>query len=293
MKYVKIQAICLVFYILIFPISIATATAAQNVAIVVPAHLRPYMEFVDGLKKSIKNPVTIFFLDKNISHIKKRVTSKHWDVVVGVGYKSISFLDNLNINGTNFIYSMIVYPEDIPENSRFKCGVYLVIPPEFILSTITTKFNKIKTILIPVSSKEAINYAKKIQYISKHFNINTLIVGTRHALPLLEKTNVVEQINKQWDKFDAILFVPDPIFSSKEVANFIIEQSILHKKAVIGYNKFFIENGATMCFLVDFKKTGIITGNLIKDILKNHICIPTYSAYNIEINQDALKYIMP
>ena len=293
MKYVKIQAICLVFYILIFPLSIATATTAQNVAIVVPAHLRPYMEFVDGLKKSIKNPVTMLFLDKNISYVKNKVTSRHWDVVVGVGYKSISFLDRLNINATNFIYAMIVYPEDIPKNSKFKCGVYLVIPPEFILSTISTKFNNIKTILIPVSSKEAINYAKKIKDVSKHFNINTLIVGARHALPLLEKTNVVEQINKQWNKFDAILFVPDPIFSSREIANFIIEQSILHKKAVIGYNKFFMDNGAIMCFLVNFKKTGAVTGNLIKNILKNHICIPTCSAYNIEINQEVLKYIMP
>jgi len=255
---------------------------AQSVAVLVPAQLRPYLEVVDGIKQFVSKP-TVFFLNKNRSYVTYRLQKQEWDVVIALGSKSVALLKQIKVKAKFLFYSLVVYPEEVKE-ADFMCGVYLAVPPKTILQVISSKFPQLKTILIPVSSQESKNYALQIQKLAPVFKVKILVLE-------LEKKGLLDPLEHFWPVFDGLLFVPDPIFSSTEIASFMLNKAILHKKAVIGYNKFFLENGALFCFIPDFKQTGEKTGRLIQTALHNKECTSVPASYELKVNANVLKYL--
>jgi ABC-type uncharacterized transport system substrate-binding protein len=258
--------------------------AQSQVAIVVPAHLRPYLEVVEGIKKQLNQAIDTYFLDTNHALIQEKLQAKSWLAVIAIGSQSISFLNPLAIRAKYFIYSLIVYPDTIKTNKNFFCGIYLQPPPTQILSVIQQKAPQIKRIVIPFSSPEGKNYVKNITAIGekRHFKIIPLEFNHKDILSLL---------NQMWTDFDAILFIPDPIFSSETIVKFFIQQAMMHKKAVIGYNRFFLEQGALLCFIVDFEKTGAKTASLLTQILQTGLCVSEPAFFNIHINKQVWNYL--
>lgn len=274
-----------IIFILFILTCLSTPLYAQaTIAIVVPAHLRPYLDVVDGFKTQLKQEIDIYFLDNNQLLIKHKLQSKPWLAVIAIGSQAVSFLNTLQIKAKHYIYSLIVYPESLKTNKKFSCGIYLPLPPDQILSVIQEKIPQIKKIVIPFSSSEGKHYVKNIISIGekKHFKIIPLAFHHKDILSLL---------NQMWADFDAILFIPDPIFSSETIIKFFIQQAIMHKKAVIGYNRFFLEQGALLCFIVDFKKTGVKTASLLTQILQTGVCVSQPAFFNIHINKQVWKYL--
>jgi putative ABC transport system substrate-binding protein len=156
--------------------------------------------------------------------------------------------------------------------------------PFYLLNVIKDKIPQAKKILIPFSSKESKEYAQRIFSYAKDFSLK--------IIPLeLKKEDILFTLDKIWMDFDLILFIPDPIFSSETVARFLIQQAIIHQKGVIGYNRFFFNEGALLCFLVNFKRTGMETAYLIKEFMKNRYCASSSAFFEIILNKKVWNFL--
>jgi len=259
-----------------------TAFAKKKIAIIVPTHIRPYIEVVEGVKKTISsNTLEIFFLEKNKLYVKQTLVSKSWNVIVTIGSSAKNFAEHLHIKSDHFIYSMVVYPQ---RSKKFDCGIYLMPDPDEIMDNIIKyigKYKPVKDILIPYSSHENDFYINLIKQYSAQKNINIIDIY------LSKNKNFFDSLKKS----DVVLLIPDPILYSKEIALSILENAFLYKKPVVGYNRYLLDNGAYLCFIVNYKRVGIELGDLINNIIGNKICTSHNAYYDILINDKIKKYI--
>jgi len=86
---------------------------------------------------------------------------------------------------------------------------------------------------------------------------------------------------------DAILFIPDSSIISRVVIQHIIKQALLRKVPVIGYNKFFLDSGATLSFIIDYEQVGREVAELVqKQLSPGFSCGVNAPDFILQINPE-------
>jgi putative ABC transport system substrate-binding protein len=83
-----------------------------------------------------------------------------------------------------------------------------------------------------------------------------------------------------------LLLIPDPTVISASLIKYIIKDGISNRVPVIGYNRFFIQNGALMAFVYDYEQIGKETALMLREILfEKKVCRSNPAAFTVVINQ--------
>ena len=91
-----------------------------------------------------------------------------------------------------------------------------------------------------------------------------------------------------FSELDAILFIPDKTIISKAVIQYVIKRAVLKRIPVVGYNQFFYDSGATLAFLIDYRKVGQQVAGKVTTIINGGPCEPlSPPTFDVQINPGA------
>ncbi len=265
------KKIILILFILFFHFQLNS----QNICFVMDSFIRPYKNIIDNLN---------FSSDFKISYIIKK--ENFWKVkdcenILVFGEDSINEIrKNFYDKEKNFIYLFAVYRNFINNLKENESLYYLQLDGDIIFLKIKKIIPNAKNWLVFYSGEKQKKYIQNSIKFSAFYKINILPVFAGKNVNL---NNYIKSKN-----YDLFWFIPDNLYSTPYIVNFILEKLIYLKKFSIGFNEFFIKSGATISFKIDYKKTA---DKIIRNITqKNYGAFPF--VHEVLINKKNLRYLL-
>ena len=273
-------------FLLILMLPRAGWAAEKVVGVLLSREIFPYVSMVEGLETRLKLPVQRFFLDENgtaysLSGRSATLNPQLYDVLVAVGPEALRYLHD-RAGSVPVLYSMVLSPRNvIGEQGRLPCGVNLNIPAEAQFSSIVR--------FLPLSRKIGVLFDPANN--QAWFKSASVVAASRklELVPL----QVIRQGDRldlagEFSHLDAILFIPDPSVISKSVIQHVIKQAVIKGIPAVGYNQFFLDSGATLALIIDYRKVGAQVARQVEQVLAGERCemgvSPEYDAvFNEEV----------
>ncbi len=290
-RFICVSSILLVFCFMmeIFHSSSASAEIPK-ISVVVSANIKPYAAALEGLTFDIGNwaELDVFFLNKLKLQERERLlgdfTKKQYAAVIAVGTEAArEVVRTLPETGIKIFHLMALNPSAfIPESLR-PCGISLNIPEHRQLKFISVSMPSLKRIGLLFDPKVNKQFFEEALAASKELKMEVV------PIMAVSKTNLPEALADGWDKIDALWLIPDSTLISERVIEFVIKEAALRGKPVIGYNRFFYDNGAAAAFVFDYRDLGRQMADLAKKVIAGGSCVQTEPSYKFILNEKVLK----
>ena len=212
-----------------------------NPLILLSQPTRPFVEVAQGIEKkfSVKGEVELLQ-----EHPQDIFIHSPW---FAIGNGALRYLLQHSKEKKIFV-SLIESPEQFLKERRV-CGYRIETDPDFIRSFLIKikKLLKRDKIYIFTSEKSTF-YIKKIITVISDLNIEVI------------KLKKINELYRKLDKIPpsrGILYiVPDPAIISITTVTQILKESVKRRIPVLGYNKWFVANGAFAATYLDYLKIG-------------------------------------
>jgi putative ABC transport system substrate-binding protein len=259
--------------------------SAQKVAVVISRDIRPYIEAVEGMSVALSETagakVQVFSLEKikgkSQDMLIQSLSGEKFDLFVAVGPEAVRLIAETPVpEKTTWLYSMVLNPPSIPSRTETACGIPLDIPVKKQIEIINQGLRSIKRLGLLYDPRYNSDFFMKAaaEAPSLELKIVPMRVSSKKEIPSALKQN--------WDNIDALWFIPDQTVISESIVKYVIKDAIFKRIPVIGYNRFFYENGAALAFVFDYEELGKQTGRLAANTLKGKPCekeIPAFHAW--------------
>ena len=284
-----------IFFWLFLLVSISSSEVCsaqdRSVAVLITREIAPYIAAVDGLEEALVNSKTQrFFLDKNgvpysLSGSSATLKPEQYAALVAIGPDALHYL-LANQGPPPISFGMILNPQHLFKDYLYPaCGVSLNLPIRGQLTALLEHLPWLKRLGVLFDPDN-----NRLWYRNASVMANQLGI---ELVPLEVETNA-GQISIVGDiaQVDAILFIPDSSIISRVVIQYIIKQAFLSEIPVVGYNKFFLDSGATLSFIIDYEQigrqlAGLVEKQLITGVFDGVIA-PNFS---VKINPETWKLL--
>lgn len=274
---------------------------SAKIAILVSRDIKPYMEAAEGLSimtdgewrretfHSDISPVTeIFSLEKykgkSLEFLKKTLITEGFDLFIAVGPEALSFVSTEFQDSKNkILYTMVLNPEEIADNSDELCGIPLKIPISTQIHEIKKSLPCLKNLGLlydPLYNSSFFKEANK-NGVSADLNIIPLEVSSKKDIPQI--------LQKYFNQIDSLWIIPDRTVVSESIIQYIIKEAVLNKIPVIGYNRFFYESGAALAFVFDYGQIGRDTAKMALKLLTEKKCHKEDPEFKTLINSRVIQ----
>jgi len=259
----------------------------QTLAVLISREISPYISAVNGLESALTNiQVQRFFLDKNnvpyrLSGLSATLKPEHYTALVAIGPSALRYLLARQVTPP-VLFGMILNPQSLFKDDLCPSGgVSLNLPIETQFTVLLNRMPWLKRLGVlfdPVNNQTWYDQAAAI--------------ATRTGFDLvpLKIDGSVGSMDVAGDflNLDAILFIPDSSVISEVVIQHIIKQAFLRKIPVIGYNKFFLDSGAMLSFMVDYEQVGRQLAGLVKQQLVTGVSVGVIPPnFKLQVNEEA------
>ena len=265
----------------------------HRVVALVSLNIRPYLEALEALEETIlRNPdvrMEVFFLDnyegKKRKGLLKSISGGDYEnVFIAIGPEAARFIWSEPLfDKCHRIFTMVLNPEKVISPLQQPCGISLNIPVETQVRIFKKALPSMKSIGLLYNpeynaafSKEAIQAASEMG-----LKIIPLEVSLRKEIPNI--------LSRQWNAIDGLWMIPDHTIIAESLVRHIIKESISQGVPVIGFNRFFYESGAALCYILDYGEIGKQTGRLLMDLLGSESCGKEPPFFNIWYNHNVLN----
>jgi putative ABC transport system substrate-binding protein len=269
----------------------AAGFRTEKVAILISGNIRPYVEAVEGMitvfAESTGAEVTVWYLDKfpenNRTALFDELAKGAFDVCISVGPEAARFIWASTLPGdTVRFYSVILNPEQALDGYSRLCGVSLNIPTHRQLEVITQA--------LPGVSRVGILYDPR-------YNAAFVAEASREAsgtpvivpLAVSSKKDIPGVLKERWADVDALWLIPDRTVISESIIKYVIKESIFRMLPVIGYNRFFYENGAALAFVFNYEELGKQCAVEALKALSGGECGKTPPFFHVWVNPRVVK----
>ncbi len=275
--------------------------AEKNVVVVVSKSIRPYLEAAGGLSQILSPEsdvvITQFMLDRFAEAearvaLAGRVARLAPNLLVAIGPDALRFAWSTAIPaGIPKIYAMALNPANILASATDDaCGVALNIAPDRQLGLIQQCLPNAARIGLLFDPGHNEDFFQQAQAAAEAIGVRLV------ALRISDKTQIQPVLAANKRAIDALWIIPDRTVVSASIIRFVIKESLLHNVPVIGFNRFFYENGAAVAFVLDYAQIGRQCGDLALDVLDAQGCQSVPPAFSVWLNQrvfDRLKIALP
>lgn len=235
----------------------AGACRAEDTAIVLSAEIKPYMEAMEGLRNEIGSAVPVFFLNSNPELVERELQEEPFDVVVAVGPEAAELLYKTPIKAANPMVLMVLDPEQLLGKAPL-CGVDLRVPFLEQFKVLVAKMGKGLRVGIPFSPQDNQSWLDEAK-------LHAQAQGcTVFPIPVRSRDEVASQLTVSYRSIDVLLFIPDPVVIAESLVSHLIKDAMKHGVPSVGFNSFFLRAGAVLSFNLDYRKIGVLAGDLIK-----------------------------
>jgi putative ABC transport system substrate-binding protein len=271
-------------------ISHASEKPGGQCLVLISMKIKPYLEALEGIKTYLTAfpEITIesFFLEdveaswRNESPFLKG--NHQYRSIIAVGPEAALYLSSNPPDPTIVkVFTMISNPSAIiPQQDSSFCGISLSIGANEQVPWIAKSLPGVKTLGILYNPHHNLDYVATAQAsgVAAGIKIEPLMVETRDQVPDL--------LRKNWYRLDGLLLIPDPTVISASLIKYIIKDGISNNVPVIGYNRFFIQNGALMAFVYNYEQIGKETALMLREVLfEKTACRSNPAAFTVVINQ--------
>lgn len=242
-----------------------------TVGIAVSRQIRPYLEALDGLSEILAGAgvriQTVHLKDDSGSDALFGASPP--DLLVGVGPEATRLLwEAHGGSGRRIIYSMVLNPEALmdggPETDG--CGVPLNIPVRRQLQAMAENLPGIQRVGILYDPAYNVEFFAEAEIDGADFGLTVV------PLPVSSRADIPRALRKDLDRLDALWMIPDRTVISESIVQYVIKEALLKNVPVIGYNRFFIESGAALAFVIDYKEIGRQAGRMVRSVLAGDGC---------------------
>jgi len=275
--------LCLLFFFLWVP-----GVIAQDIALILSANLKPYLEFAEGFQDLIPKS-KVYILPEDAS-LAQKVLEKDSIQAVAVGSRALALLKKTPLT-KHIYYALLVSAEDAHRilPGRKLCGLYLKLPPSvtfpIIKETLAKEFplflerHQPLRVLIPYSAQANEAFVEKARQVGKPLGFE---VAPYHITkgPKLKEVLVQEE-------FDLLYCVPDPLFATEEVISLVLETCLLRLRPACGYNHFFYRKGALLSFVFDYRQIGL---EMARMLLLDR-CEESPAPFEVLLNKKVLEFL--
>lgn len=284
--------LCLVFCT--FPPADAAAQPeSKKTAVFVGREIRPFVRVSDGIRERIGQvegaAADVFYLDRmsrgQEEDLSKRLSGgREYAVYLAVGPEAAEYVWSRLPEGAGKVYAAILNPENhIPGFSSDTCGVSLNIPASLQLESIRKwlpKARRIGLLFDPENSGDFYRSADKAAS-ETGLKVLPLRVKSRKHIPDLLEANL--------DRVDTVWMIPDPTVISETIIQYIIKTCLIRNRPVVGFNRFFCESGAGMCFVFDYFMLGRQAGEIAAGLLEGEACISRTPKFRVWLNKKVYR----
>jgi len=261
-------------------------------AILVSRNIRPYVEAVDGMSAAFtKFPggkLKVFYLDKfrenDRAGLSQELAAEEFKLLISVGPEAAHFIwANDALKNFAKLYCVVLNPEKMFGTKNPFCGIPLNIPIQKQIEMIRRGIPEAGRIGLLYDARYNLDFLKDATALASGLGIKIipLEVSTKKEIPGILKKN--------WGKMDALWLIPDRTVISESIVKHAIKESLFKGVPVIGYNRFFYDNGATLAFVFDYEELGKQCGIKALRVISGEECgdeVPLFKAW---INTRVMK----
>ncbi len=271
----------------------AQKTESFKAAVLVSRHIKPYMDALHGLRESLsKNTsldTSIYIMDQdmldNPTVFAKELELQQFDILVSIGPEALRFVDHLTgKQNAPCVYTMVLDPKKIVSSPNLLgCGISLSIPVSYQIRDIRQVLPNVERLGLLFNPEENAVFFQQanLQGFLSGLDIVPLKVSSSREIQTVLQNN--------WNKIDGLWLIPDQTVISQTLVEFIIKEAVVHKKPVVGYNRFFYDSGAAMAFVFDFEQIGFKTADLVLAELHDLACGPVVPSYEVLVNVKVMR----
>lgn len=242
------------------PSNIVTCT------VLISSRIKPYMEAVNGLKQQLESVPGIrtrylFIKDISKADVLDTLTSRN-SVVVAVGPEALLLLNSWELDPfIHKFFTMVLDPQRRIALSDDFCGIFLAITPDEQIPSIKKALPWIKKLGILFDPANNSDYVKHACAMAAGLGFEIVPIQAK------SQDNVPTALRENWGKINALMLIPDASIISSSLVSLIIKEGISNRIPVVGYNHFFLHNGALMAFVYNYKEIGKQTADMIISVV--------------------------
>lgn len=261
----------------------------QPVAVLLSREIAPYVAMVEGFEAELKQPgIERFFLDQkgqpySLSSSVTGLDVQRYAALVAVGPEALSYL-SVHKAETPLFYGMVLDPGGSTNSSApAECGVTLELPIAAQLDAIKRFLptaRRIGVLFDPANNQPWFDQARLLAA-GRNLELFPLRVESRSG-----RLNIVGDFIGP----EALLFIPDKSIISRSIIQYVIKQAVLRRIAVIGYNRFFLDSGAALSFIIDYRGIGGQVAAQVRSTLNGQPCRGAEAPlFQVEVNPGIMR----
>jgi len=264
-----------------FSLSLFASGWAQRVQLFLSWNLKPYWEFAEGFEKTHLFETYVVVVEVEPSIVEGTVA------LVPVGHRALKFL--LKKRTSLPMWGALILHPSLVNTENLLGGLYLRLPPRVFLPVLREELDKLPlfkkrhiNLGIPYSDPHNLQFIEEVALWAPIWDFQII------TLPL----NDWQSFQKNLSQTEVVYFIPDPFLESEEVLSRLLKMVVLEGKLVVGYNRFFLEKGAFLAFLIDYKRAGKKAAQALKNCLEKKLCGWIHAPFKLKRNKKALQYFL-
>ncbi len=259
-------------------------THRTHIAVIVSSQIRPYIMALDGLRSSLRYPLTVYYLSSNPKLVRHRLGQEHYDLVIAIGPEASALTWSVLRPGDKKIAIMVLDPQDLLSDPGL-CGVDLRVPIRDQIHLIVDRLGKKRKIGIPYNPIENKKWVEQAQKAGAELGVCII------PLAIHKRQEITQVLSSAYRHIDTLLFIPDSTVISEALLSHLAKDALLHGIAVVGYNHFFIEIGAVMAFTINYEEVGTLGAEVAEGVLSGSGCRLLAPPFKVEWNKKVWKMI--
>lgn len=255
-----------------------------ELAVVVSSHIRPFVQAMNGFRSKMSEPMVLSYVDSNPELVRHRLLSGRFELVIAIGPAAARMVCKDTSAQARKLYLMVLDPWELLGRSAL-CGVHLRISPLQQFRMITERMGpgrRVGVLYNPAENGQWIVNASAVAPIA-HVSLVPVKVGKRE--------DVSQAFSDAARTIDTLLFIPDSTVISEAMVTYLVKNALLKGIAPVGYNRFFLETGSVMAFVIDYEKCGEVGAGVAMDILAGRSCSMLPPPFEVGWNRNAWELV--
>ncbi len=282
----------MIFFICLVPLSVAQGN--KKAAVFISDTIKPYYEAVKGLEAGLKDKK----VDLKIVEVKGQSLPEfealgeslledgytYWAAAGPPAAANVWMCRLPGIAGR--VYFMVLDPEDLfKEQAAVPCGVSLKIPINKQVDKIISAFPEGVRPGLIFDPEYNTDFAKQAL---AWFNAQGIFL---EFLQVHSRSQVGPVLASGLQKINLLWMIPDPTVISESIIQYIIKQAMEHGAGVVGYNRYFLRQGAAASFVIDYEKMGMQASGILVRMMETNSCQPVTPEFEFSLNQDLIRLL--
>ena len=289
----NIKLLLLGIIILVYQVSGLYAGEPKKAAVFLSDTIKPYYEAAQGLETELKNnKINVKVIEiKNLDLMEFRsicqdLIKEGYVYWAGIGPLAMNKIYDYHLpEVAGRVYSMVLAPEKIVNQGDTLCGVSLKISVEEQVRQLIQVFSPAVRPGIIYDPEYNSLFAEQAFLGFQKYNIKLKL------LKVNSKADVPDVLSRGIKNVNLLWMIPDQTVISESLIRYIIKNSIKQGIGVVGYNRFFLKQGAAASFVINYGKVGIQTARILIELMHRNTCRSSDPSFELNVNEALIEML--